>query len=63
MTQPDSGALVPDGPGELDAFLERHPDIEAVQLVLTDSNGVARGKNIAREELAALYSHGRNVAG
>ena len=34
-----------------------------MQLVITDANGVARGKNIAREELAALYGHGRNVAG
>ncbi len=29
----------------------------------TDANGVGRGKNIAREELAALYAQGRNVAG
>src|SRR5512139_3077538 len=48
---------------EAQAFLERNPDIEAVQLVLTDANGVGRGKNLAREELAALYTHGRNVAG
>jgi glutamine synthetase len=50
-------------PEEVAAFLERHPDIEAVQLVITDSNGVARGKNVAREELAALFGPGRNVAG
>ncbi len=48
---------------EVAAFLDRHPDIESVQLVITDSNGVARGKNIAREELAALFDPGRNVAG
>jgi hypothetical protein len=34
-----------------------------VQLVITDANGVGRGKNIAREELGALYGSGRNVAG
>jgi glutamine synthetase len=50
-------------PEEVAEFLERHPDIEAVQLVITDSNGVARGKNVAREELAALFGPGRNVAG
>jgi glutamine synthetase len=50
-------------PEEVDAFLERNPDIEAVQLVITDLNGVGRGKNIAREELDALYAGGRNVAG
>ncbi len=50
-------------PEEVTAFLDRNPDIESVQLVITDSNGVARGKNIAREELAALFGAGRNVAG
>jgi glutamine synthetase len=45
------------------AFLDANPDIEAVQLVITDACGVGRGKNVAREELAALYSSGRNVAG
>jgi len=50
-------------PGELVAFLASHPGIESVQLVVTDANGVARGKNLAREELGAFYSQGRNVAG
>jgi len=50
-------------PEEAQAFLDRHPDVEAVQLVITDLNGVGRGKNIAREELEALYGSGRNVAG
>jgi glutamine synthetase len=50
-------------PEEARAFLERNPDVEAVQLVITDANGVGRGKNIAREELDALYGSGRNVAG
>ncbi len=48
---------------EAQAFLAAQPELEAVQLVITDANGVGRGKNIAREELAALYSRGRNVAG
>jgi glutamine synthetase len=50
-------------PEEARAFLERNPDIEAVQLVITDANGIGRGKNIAREELDSLYGSGRNVAG
>jgi glutamine synthetase len=50
-------------PDEARAFLAGNPDIEAVQLVITDLNGVGRGKNIAREELDALYGPGRNVAG
>jgi len=48
---------------EARAFLAANPDIEAAQLVLTDACGVGRGKNIAREELDALYATGRNVAG
>jgi len=48
---------------EARVFLSRHPEIEAVQLVITDPNGIGRGKNIAREELPALYATGRNVAG
>ena len=48
---------------ELQAFLARHPDIDGVQVFLTDPSGVGRGKNVRRDELAALYAHGRNVAG
>jgi glutamine synthetase len=48
---------------EARAFLEANPDIEAVQLVITDANGVGRGKNLLRDELEAFYGHGRNVAG
>lgn len=44
-------------------FLERHPDVETIQIVITDLGGVARGKSIAREELETLYRSGRNVAG
>jgi glutamine synthetase len=48
---------------EARAFLDAHPDIEAIELLITDPNGVARGKIIARDELAAVYAHGRCVAG
>jgi glutamine synthetase len=48
---------------ELRAFLDAFPDIDAVQVYLTDPSGVARGKNLRRHELAALFDHGRNVAG
>ena len=50
-------------PTEAETFLAANPDIEAVQLVLTDANGVGRGKNVASEELATLFADGRNVAG
>jgi glutamine synthetase len=48
---------------ELDEFLARHPDIGAVQLLITDPSGVVRGKSARREEVAALFESGRPVAG
>ncbi len=45
---------------EAEAFLASHPNIEAIDLVLTDANGVARGKIIRRHELAAIYAQGRH---
>jgi glutamine synthetase len=48
---------------EARAFLDQHPDVEAIQVVITDLGGVARGKTIARQELESLYRNGRNVAG
>ena len=50
-------------PDEARAFLDQHPDVEAIQVVITDLSGVARGKTIARQELESLYANGRNVAG
>ena len=44
-------------------FLDRHPDVETIQVLITDLGGVARGKSIARQELETLYRSGRNVAG
>ncbi|MFM1885397.1 MAG: hypothetical protein RL026_554 [Pseudomonadota bacterium] len=48
---------------ELQAFLARHPEVHAVQVYLTDPSGVMRGKNLRRDELEAVYTHGRMVAG
>jgi len=63
MTESRATAASLGQPDEMRDFLARNPDVEAVQLVITDLNGVGRGKNIAREELDALYGSGRNVAG
>jgi len=63
MDQRDQVTSAVGQPDEARAFLESNPDIETVQLVITDANGVGRGKNIAREEVDALYRSGRNVAG
>jgi glutamine synthetase len=44
-------------------FLDANPDVEAIELLITDPGGVPRGKLIAREELLSLYNDGRCVAG
>jgi glutamine synthetase len=56
MTSP-SGST----PAEANAFLDAHPEIEAFDIVLTDTNGVGRGKIIRRHELKALYENGRHM--
>jgi len=44
-------------------FLAQNPDLEAVQLFITDPSGVARGKTASVSELERLYTNGRPVAG
>ena len=51
------------GQAELQAFLAANPDVEAVQILITDPSGVARGKSVRREELERIYDSGRQVAG
>lgn len=46
---------------EAEAFLAAHPEIEAIDIVLHDSNGIGRGKIIRRHELAGLYRSGRHM--
>ncbi|MDN2582035.1 glutamine synthetase family protein [Aquibium sp. ELW1220] len=56
MTSP-SGST----PDEARAFLEAHPDVEAIDIVLVDVNGVGRGKIIRRHELEGFYKGGRHL--
>ena len=42
-------------------FLAANIDIEAIDIVLHDSNGIGRGKIIRRHELLALYESGRHL--
>ncbi|BCH30705.1 glutamine synthetase [Mesorhizobium sp. L-8-10] len=56
MTSP-SGSTI----DEAQAFLDAHPEIEAFDIVLTDANGVGRGKIIRRHELEGLYKNGRHL--
>ena len=46
---------------EAEAFLAAHPEVEAIDIMLHDSNGIGRGKIIRRHELAALYRGGRHM--
>jgi len=48
---------------ELSAFLDAHPLIQAVQIMITDPSGVPRGKAVRREELQRIFESGRQVAG
>ncbi|SFI98197.1 glutamine synthetase family protein [Aerobium aerolatum] len=57
MTTSPSGSSV----DEARAFLDAHPQIEAFDIVLTDANGIGRGKIIRRHELLALYESGRHL--
>ncbi|OYQ31532.1 glutamine synthetase [Niveispirillum lacus] len=46
---------------EAQGFLAAHPEVEAVDIVLTDANGIGRGKIIRRHELESLYRNGRHL--
>lgn len=48
-------------PAEALRFLERHPDVVNVDLLISDLNGVLRGKRIPRENLLKAYQHGVNL--
>jgi len=54
-TTSPSGSTV----AEAEAFLAAHPEIEAFDIVIHDSNGIGRGKIIRRSELMAVYTSGR----
>ena len=51
------------GKPELEEFLAAHPDVQSVQIMITDPSGVLRGKSVRREELARIFDSGRQVAG
>jgi len=48
---------------ELATFLARYPDVQQVQIFITDPSGVPRGKAVRREELVRIFDSGRQVAG
>ncbi len=48
---------------EAEDFLAANPDVAGFQVILTDADGVARGKSVRRNELARIYTHGRYLPG
>lgn len=48
-------------PDEAQAFLARHPQVEAIDIVITDCHGIGRGKSIRRHELESLFTSGRGI--
>ncbi len=55
-------AISPHAPvTEAHAFLNAYPDVQAIDIVLSDLHGVGRGKIIRRHELESLYTSGRGM--
>lgn len=50
-------------PKEAQAFLDKHPEIEFLEIVFTNMAGVPRGKRLRRHEIAAVYEQGRFLPG
>jgi glutamine synthetase len=46
---------------EIDAFLEEHPEIQMLELMMPDINGILRCKRIHRREFPALFGHSFKV--
>jgi len=63
MDNPSTVATSPSGstPAEAKAFLDAHPEIEAFDIVLTDANGIGRGKIVRRHELMSIFTGGRHM--
>ena len=45
---------------ELNLFLESHPDLEILELLVPDMNGIIRGKRLDVSEAETLFSKGVN---
>ena len=57
---PDDGYISPDHRREYEDFVGRHPDIEAVEFLIVDPNGVIRGKWAPGDSLKKAFQEGVN---
>ena len=48
---------------EAEAFLYKYPDIEAIDVLIPDLNGILRGKRVPRERLNKVYQEGVALPG
>jgi len=48
---------------EVKAFLEQYPDVQTVELLISDLNGIIRGKRIEINLLEKVYIHGFSLPG
>ncbi|AJQ97891.1 glutamine synthetase family protein [Gynuella sunshinyii] len=48
---------------EVSAFLTEYPDVQTIELLITDLNGVVRGKRIERELLEKVFAQGFYLPG
>ncbi|MCE6982434.1 glutamine synthetase, partial [Pseudomonas frederiksbergensis] len=46
---------------EMGEFLQAHPEVQFVDLLIADMNGVVRGKRIERASLVKVYEKGINL--
>ena len=46
---------------EVSEFLRTHPEVQYVDLLISDMNGVVRGKRIERPSLHKVYERGINL--
>ena len=51
------------GSDEVIDFLASHPQVESIDLLVADLNGIVRGKRIERELLPKVFSQGFNLPG
>jgi glutamine synthetase len=56
MTSPSGAPL-----SEAADFLTRHPEVEAIDVLMIDCHGIGRGKIIRRHELESLFTSGRGM--
>lgn len=63
VEKPMMSAQINPLPADVAAFLQAHPDIESVDLMIPDMNGILRGKRISVHALGKVYQDGVNLPG